>query len=327
MAEIHLPPDWDLSEKDVTPEHVYWDRRRLLKAAGFAGLGLLAGCVARGREESADPPVQRPWAVPPAPKGIYPAHRNPRYADAGRSLTPEETAASYNNFYEFSTDKARVRDLVGDFVTRPWTIRVDGLCANPRTWDVDDIERLGLEERIYRFRCVEAWSMVVPWTGIPLRRILERAAPHSKATHVRFVSFLRPKQAPGQEEQTWYPWPYYEALRIEEAMHELALLVTGIYGHRLPKQHGAPARVIVPWKYGYKSPKSIVRIELVSEQPGTFWNDLQPAEYGFLSNVDPEVPHPRWSQATERRISTGERIPTLPYNGYAEQVAGLYQSG
>lgn len=275
----------------MTPEKIFWSRRRLLRAMGFGGLWTLlgnAGC-------------ERPLPV-----------------------TPEEVAGRYNNFYEFSEDKTAVHRLAESFRLRPWQIEVGGLVEKPRTFDLDDLAKLSPEERIYRFRCVEAWSMVVPWSGIPLARLLDQCRPLAKATHVKFTSFLRPEEAPNQKNHK-YDWPYYEGLRMDEARHDLTLLVTGAYGHALPAQHGGPVRVIVPWKYGYKSPKSIVKIELTNIEPHTFWNDQAPDEYSFLSNVDPAVPHPRWSQATERVIGTGERRATEPFNGYAEQVAALYR--
>jgi sulfoxide reductase catalytic subunit YedY len=284
----------------ITPEKIYWRRREVLRAMGFLGMSaLLGGC--------GEAPRGGRWPV-------------------DRPLTPEDVAARFNNFYEFSEDKGRVHELVGRFQVRPWTLKVDGLVEKPRTFDLDEVLKLPHEERIYRFRCVEAWAMTVPWTGVPLARLLAECRPLSSAKFVRFTSFLKPDEAPNQGKGSKYPWPYYEALSIEEAMHELTLVASGIYGHPLPKQHGAPLRIVVPWKYGYKSPKSIVRIELVAEKPHTFWNDLEPAEYSFWSNVEPHVPHPRWSQATERLIGTGERVPTLLYNGYGEQVAKLYKS-
>ncbi len=321
MANILIPPAWRIPERDVTPESVYWERRRFLKVLGASSIAIAAGCrAARPEAEEGD----RGPDLPPEVTRLYPARRNDAYR-VDRSLTPEAAAATYNNFYEFTTDKPRVAELVGPFRTHPWTIEVAGLVEKPRTLDVYDLmAKMPLEERVYRFRCVEAWAMTVPWTGFPLRALLERVRPLSSARHVRFVTFHRPDQAVGIREQPWYPWPYHEGLRMDEAMHELTLLATGIYGHPLPKQHGAPIRLVVPWKYGYKSIKSIVRIELVAEQPPTFWNTIAPDEYGFLSNVDPAVPHPRWSQARERLIPDMREVPTLPYNGYAAQVAGLY---
>ncbi|NIW25608.1 MAG: protein-methionine-sulfoxide reductase catalytic subunit MsrP, partial [Gammaproteobacteria bacterium] len=215
---------------------------------------------------------------------------------------------------------------VRDYNPYPWTVEVTGMCDNPKRWDLDMLVReFGLEERVYRFRCVEAWSMVVPWTGFALNKLLVASQPQSQARFVRFVSILRPDELPGQKKYDYYKWPYYEGLRLDEAMHELSFFTTGIYGHPLPKQHGAPLRIIVPWKYGYKSAKSIVKIELTNEQPHTFWNDSQPKEYGFYSNVNPGRDHPRWSQASERVLDSGERIATLMYNGYEAQVAGLYE--
>lgn len=326
MANILLPPEWrTIRSADQTSEKEYLNRRSFLQAMGITGLGLLSGITASSIACAASEPAGKlEAAVPSPPPGLYPAARAKEFLDGGRPMTPEEAAANYINFYEFSTDKSRVSELVKPFQTHPWEVKVDGLCENPGVYDLDAIEALGLEERVYRHRCVEAWAMTVPWTGVPLRRLIEKAQPTSKAAYVKFTSFYRPKEALGQARERQYTWPYYEALRMDEAMNELALLVTGIFGHRLPKQHGAPVRIISPWKYGYKSPKSIVRIEFVKSKPGTFWNDLQPSEYSFLSNVDPEVPHPRWSQASERILSTGDRVPTKLYNGYGKYVAGLY---
>ena len=313
---------WELPECRATDEKYWLDRRRFIAAMGF-GLGSVAtlGCGA-----SADGGVDEitvSSTIPPA-RAPYPFSRN-ESIKLDRAMTDETVSASFNNFYEFTTDKAGVWKLTGDFETRPWTLEVGGLVSKPQTFDVETlVATMPMEERLYRFRCVEAWSMSVPWTGFPLRELLRRVEPRSNANFVRFVSFNRPDQAVGIREQSWYDWPYYEALRIDEAMNELTLVVTGIYGHELPKQHGAPIRIVTPWKYGYKSPKSIVRIELVESEPNTFWNDLAPDEYGFMSNVDPKVPHPRWSQATERIIGTGERVVTLPYNGYGEWVGRMY---
>ena len=319
---------WDLPESAVTPERVYLDRREFLRKAGVGTLGLAAisACDLSGQES---PQEGRLSKVPPTSTAdLYPAaRRDPRFEPGpGHGvITEEKIVAGHNNFYEFSTDKEAVWRLVDRFQARPWQIEVGGLVERPLVVDLRELERtMPLEERIYRLRCVEAWSVVVPWIGFPLAALLKKAEPASRARYVRFVSFLRPEEAPGQKRQTWYPWPYYEALRIEEAMNELAFLATGMYGHPLQKQNGAPVRLAVPWKYGYKSIKSIVRIELSESRPPTFWNDVAPDEYSFLSNVDPSVPHPRWSQATEIVVATGERVPTLPFNGYAEWVAGMY---
>jgi len=325
MANLLLPPDWRAPEREVTPESLFLGRRKFLQSmgAGACAIGLL-GC----RPADIPPPNRRDSSLVdlPSPNGdLYPAPRNADYT-ANRPLTDESVAAVYNNFYEFSETKELVHQLVERFRIRPWELEITGQVARPQRLTIDDlVRRLPLQERVYRFRCVEAWAMTVPWTGIPLANVLALAEPLSTARYVRFVSFLRPEEAPNQKRATWYAWPYYEALRMDEATNELAMLVTGIYGHELPKQHGAPARVIVPWKYGYKSPKSIVRIELVRDQPRTFWNDLNPDEYSFLSNVDPTVPHPRWSQASERLIGVDTRVDTLPFNGYGQYVAGLYR--
>ncbi len=235
-----------------------------------------------------------------------------------RAITDEQVAATHNNFYELTADKDVWRH-VGKLRTNGWAVEVSGLVAKPRTYSMDDLRRLmPSEERVYRHRCVEAWSMVVPWSGFPLRRLLLAAEPRHSARFVRFVSVT----VDGADPRS--PWPSVEGLRIEEAMHDLTFVATGIYGHALPKQHGAPVRIVVPWKYGYKSPKSVVRIELTAEQPRTFWESLAPVEYPFESNVDPLRPHPRWSQATERLIGTWDVRRTLPFNGYGELVRLLY---
>ena len=308
-----------------TPESHYLDRREFLRALGLAGAGLaIGGAAARiaAAAEKAAVPETPGASVAKGP--IYPGRRNPKFA-LDRPLTDEKVAATHNNFYEFTEEKSEVWRMVDKFKPRPWRIEIAGLVSRPREIDVDELIRgLPREERLYRHRCVEAWAMAVPWTGIPMREFVRWAEPLSSARFVRTVSFLRPEEAPGQKRATWYHWPYYEGLRIDEATNPLAMLVFGIYGHDLPVQHGAPLRVVTPWKYGYKSAKSIVRFEFVERQPPTFWNDVAPDEYGFLSNVNPKVPHPRWSQATEKMIGTDERRPTLPYNGYGAWVAGLY---
>jgi len=269
-------------------------------------------------------------AAPPADLSldnleILNAVRNEKYTVTERPVTPFVKAASYNNFYEFTNEKERVKDLAASLTTHPWQIEVGGLVKRPKVIDIDDIlGRFELEERLYRFRCVETWAMTVPWIGIPLSKVIAWLEPDNRATHIRFMSLNRPGEMPGIEAQPWYPWPYYEGLRMDEAMNELPLLVVGMYGRVLPNQNGAPVRIITPWKYGYKSPKSIVKIEFLDNEPGTFWSDQQPEEYPFLSNVDPETPHPRWSQATETLIDNGDKIKTLPYNGYGNWVGKLY---
>jgi sulfoxide reductase catalytic subunit YedY len=328
MPAIRVPPAWAIPESRVTPEPLGRDRREFLRRLGLAGAaaavggGLLAACAPPRSEDGAGEASGR--ALPTAPGGdhLYPAPRNAAY-DPGRPLTAERTAARYNNFYEFTEGKSVWR-YVERFRTRPWQVEIRGLCERPATFDIDDLARLfPLEERIYRHRCVEAWSMIVPWTGFPLRALLDHVGPLSAARHVRLLTFLKPDEAPGQKRLAWYPWPYYEGLTIEEARHELAFLVTGVYGHALPAQHGAPLRLAVPWKYGFKSIKSIVLIELTGPQPRTFWSDVS-SEYDFWANVNPNVPHPRWSQASETLIDTGERVPTLLFNGYAAEVGSLY---
>jgi sulfoxide reductase catalytic subunit YedY len=299
--------DWALPEREVTPEHLFVDRRRALGLIGAgAGATLLPG-GARASELMAD---------------RYPAPPNDAYT-AERALTPEETVTSYNNFYEFGSSK-QISRAAQALELQPWEILIDGMVAEEKRLDVTDlIKRVQLEERVYRLRCVEAWAMTVPWTGFPLAELVKLAAPTSGARYVRMETFENPRVAPGQR-QFWYPWPYVEGLTLEEATNELAFLVTGLYGKPLPKQNGAPLRLAVPWKYGFKSIKSIKRFTFTDERPVNFWQELQASEYGFWANVNPEVPHPRWSQATERLVGADERVPTKLYNGYGEWVAHLY---
>jgi sulfoxide reductase catalytic subunit YedY len=307
MANILIRPPWHLPDSQITPESAYLRRREFLRSMGFIGGGLLTGFAA----EAAD-----------APKTAVP--RNPDF-DPKEPLSLEEAATSYNNFYEFSTSKTRVKELVGRFRTDPWTVEVAGLCEKPFKLDLTALTRdFSPEERVYRFRCVEAWAMVVPWTGFPLAKVIEKAQPKSEARFVSFTTALRPDEMPGIARLADYPWPYTEGLTLEEARHPLTLLATGIYGRPMPKQNGAPVRLVVPWKYGYKSIKSIVRIEFTAKQPATLWETLNPREYPFESNVDPKVPHPRWSQSTERMVDTGDRVPTRYLNGYADLVGKLY---
>ncbi|MEO7143365.1 MAG: protein-methionine-sulfoxide reductase catalytic subunit MsrP [Bryobacteraceae bacterium] len=303
---IKTPHGWEISEREATPEHVYFNRRQILASAGFLGMeGLLRAATASA--------------------SLYPAKRNPEFT-LDRAITPEWAATGYNNYYEFDAeDKQAVKDLVGKFVISPWKIEVAGLVNKPMTIDLDDlVHRFPLEERLYRMRCVEAWSMAVPWTGFPLANLIKLADPKPNAKFVRFITVKRPNEMPGIHKYPWYPWPYAEGLRMDEAMNPLAMVVTGLYGKPLPKQNGAPIRIVAPWKYGYKSPKSIEKIEFVSRQPATLWNQTAPSEYGFYSNVNPNKPHPRWSQATEKVIPTMERRATLLYNGYEKYVSGLY---
>jgi sulfoxide reductase catalytic subunit YedY len=315
---------WNSPQRDITPQGAALTRRRWLRGAALGGLAAAAGGgVWWALRPGSDGEVLAPGRGEGPAADLYPAGRSRRFADAGRPLTAEAQAARYTNFYEFSSTKAVWR-WVGPFTPLPWQLRVDGLVARPRTYDIDDLARaFPLEERVYRHRCVEAWAMVVPWTGFPLASLLRAAGPLPGARYVRFTTFHRPAEAPRQA-GSGLPWPYTEGLTLPEATNELAFLATGMYGHPLLKQHGAPVRLVVPWKYGYKSAKSLVRVELTAERPATFWNTLAPHEYDFAANVDPAVPHPRWSQASERLLGTGERRPTQKYNGYGEWVGRLY---
>jgi sulfoxide reductase catalytic subunit YedY len=318
---VHIRKSGQLSERELTSEKFFRQRRQLIKSAGLIGLGMAGGLTsACGPAGDA---IRLGAQEKPAAADRYPARRNPQFI-LDRPITDEAYAASYNNFYEFSVFKSRVYKNAARLTTDPWQVEIAGLAAKPRLYDIDELVRsVGLEERLYRFRCVEAWAMAVPWTGFPLAALVKKLEPLSAAKFVRFVTFLKPDQATNQI-ASYGPWPYSEALTMAEAMNELTLLATGIYGHPLPKQHGAPLRLVVPWKYGFKSIKSIVKIEFTTDRPTTFWNSNRPSEYDFTANVDPHTPHPRWSQATEKLIDTGERRPTLPYNGYGEWVAKLY---
>ena len=306
MPTRHVP---DIRPSEITPKAVWLRRRELL--AGAAALGL-AGSIAEPAAAAALAAVKSPLSTDQPP-------------------TPLEDITTYNNYYEFGTDKGDPARNAGKLTTHPWTVKIDGMVAKPGDYQLEDI--LGpvtLEERIYRLRCVEAWSMVIPWVGFPLADLLKRVEPLGSAKYVAFETLVRPDEMPGQR-GLFQPldWPYVEGLRLDEAMHPLTIMAVGLYGETLPNQNGAPIRLVVPWKYGFKSIKSVVRISLVEEQPPTSWNLQNPGEYGFYSNVNPEVDHPRWSQATERPIGPGgglfaKRKPTLPFNGYGEQVAGLY---
>lgn len=329
MAQIKRPRrGWELSEREATAESLYLSRRRLLRGLGV-GAGLLAagglgGGVLGGCGDEAGAPQRDVGHWRDLHRDLYPAERNTRYEVPERALSAESKATSFNNYYEFTVDKTGVASLAQGLSVEPWTVEIAGLVPKPQTVDFDAlVRRFPLEERVYRFRCVEAWAMTVPWVGFPLAKLIDWAQPLSSARYIRFVTVSRPAVMPGIADAPGYPWPYSEGLRIDEARNELSLLCTGIYGKPLPPQSGAPLRLIVPWKYGYKSIKSIVRIEFLAGQPETFWNTLVPDEYPFLSNVDPTVPHPRWSQAEETLLS-GERVPTLPYNGYGVFVAKLY---
>lgn len=322
MPAIIIQPHWQISERSITPESIFRGRREFIKTMGLCGLGLAAGAPlgCGPNEDAAKIGAQE---FPPA-SDLYPAWSNPDFT-LDRPITNEAHAASYNNFYEFSIFKGTVYRKAARLKTSPWQVEVAGLVEKPRVFEVDELLRaLPLEERRYRFRCVEAWAMAVPWTGVPMRALLKLVQPLSSARYVRLVSFLQPAESPNQS-PSYGPWPYTEGLTIAEANNELAMLASGIYGHPLPKQHGAPLRLVVPWKYGFKSIKSVAKIEFTAEQPRTFWNSNRPHEYGFEANVDPTTPHPRWSQQSEKLIDTGERRLTLPFNGYGESVAALYR--
>jgi sulfoxide reductase catalytic subunit YedY len=314
---IKVKRGWELPDSTATPEHVFRDRRRICAALAAGPIlaavgGPFGATVLHAQDAPADPSA-----------ALYPAPQNPRYT-LDRPLTAEEYATSYNNFYEFGSSKD-VKDEAQSLPVRPWDITIDGMVETPTVVAIDDLLRkMPLEERLYRHRCVEAWSMSVPWTGFPMKALVEFARPLSTATYVRMETFLNPDVAEGQR-AVWYPWPYIEGLTMAEATNELAFLVTGIYGKPVPPQNGSPLRLATPWKYGFKSIKSIVKFTFTDERPVSFWEALQASEYGFWANVNPDVPHPRWSQATERVLGTNERVPTLLFNGYGEFVADLYK--
>jgi len=285
-----------ISSSEITPEEVYLDRRKFMKGLGaIAAVGLIS------------------------PSSVLPKN----FGDK-EELTSFKSITHYNNFYEFSTDKEEVAELSEALTTSPWAVEVTGLVEKPGKFSVDDLKsRYTQEERIYRLRCVEGWSMVIPWTGFPVASLLKDVQPTPKAKFVKMTTLMRPSEMKGQK-SWWYEWPYVEGLRLDEAMNDLTLFATGLYGKDLPNQNGAPIRLVVPWKYGFKSIKSIVKIELVEEMPTSLWMKAAPSEYGFYSNVNPEVPHPRWSQKTERRIGEFRRRRTLMFNGYEEEVSSLY---
>jgi sulfoxide reductase catalytic subunit YedY len=305
---------WDMPESRIAPEQLYLDRRRLLRAAGFAGMAGLLGLPTAAIGETTDDPSA----------GLYPLKRNERYTIGDRVVTPEEINANYNNFYEFGSSK-RVAAAAQALKIRPWTIRVEGMVETPFEIGIDDLlAKMPLEERAYRHRCVEAWSMAIHWGGFPMKAFLDLAKPLGSAKYVVMQSFLDPEIAPGQK-QTWFPWPYTEGMTIAEATNDLTFMVTGAYGKPMARQFGAPLRLALPWKYGFKHIKSIDRITFTDQRPVSFWEQLQGSEYGFWANVNPAVDHPRWSQATERDLATDERIPTVLFNGYGEYVADLYK--
>jgi sulfoxide reductase catalytic subunit YedY len=302
---------WELPEHTATPEHLFFDRRAFLAAAGAAAL---APGVAT---------AQRVADLPDPTADLYPAKRNEAFT-LDRDITDERINTGYNNFYEFGTSKD-IAAAAQALRLRPWTIVIDGMVDKPLEIGIDDlIRKMPLEERLYRHRCVEAWGMAIPWSGFPLAKLVELAQPSSAATYVRMETFLDKKMAPGQR-TAFFPWPYVEGVTMAEATNDLAFVVTGAYGKPVSKSQGAPLRLALPWKYGFKSIKSIRRVTFTDQRPKTFWEALQASEYGFWANVNPQVPHPRWSQATEQVIGTSERRPTQLFNGYGEYVADLYK--
>jgi len=304
---FHRKRGWELPASVTTPEAAFLNRRE-----ATLGIAALAGAAFLPKWARAEEAIKT--------ADLYPAKLNESYK-LDRPVTPEMSNQTYNNFYEFSTDK---RVDASALRIRPWTVTVGGMVEKEKTWDVDDLIRtIGIEERLYRHRCVEAWSMAIPWSGFPLRKLVELAKPTSAAKYVRFESFLDKKMAPGQ--RSFMPWPYVEGLTMAEAANDLAFVATGAYGKPISKVQGAPIRLALPWKYGFKSAKSFVKVTFTDKMPETFWANLGPSEYGFWANVNPAVPHPRWSQASETDLTTGNRRPTLIFNGYGEQVAGLYK--
>ena len=298
-----------IASSEITPEHIYLSRRKFMIGIGaLAGAAALSACgtdLTRGSRANGGTPVAG------------------KTDERGDAYTTLKDVTGYNNYYEFTTDKEGVADLAKDFPTNSWQMEVTGLVRNPKTYDLDALRRFDSEERVYRLRCVEGWSMVVPWKGFQLSKLLAEVEPTSGAKYVRFTTISAPDKMPGQRDP-FFAWPYVEGLRLDEAQNDLTLLATGLYGKDLLPQNGAPVRLVVPWKYGFKNIKAIVKIELVAEQPTSLWMAAAPDEYGFYANVNPDVPHPRWSQASERRIGEGGRRPTLPFNGYADKVAKLY---
>ena len=310
---IKLNRSWQMPERDTTSEHIFLNRRKFLSAMGLGTTTLIGRNVFAAKKKIVDPTAN-----------LYPAKRNEKFK-LDRPLTEEKDADSYNNFFEFGSHK-RITFEASALKIRPWTVSFEGMVEKAIQVDIDTLIRaMPLEERLYRMRCVEAWSMAVPWTGFPMTELVKFAQPLSSAKYVVMQTFHDKDMARGQK-QVWYPWPYTEGLTIAEATNELTFMVTGVYGKPAANQFGAPLRLIVPWKYGFKSAKSLVRFLFTDKRPTTFWEQIQSSEYGFWANVNPEVSHPRWSQATERVLGSNDRVPTLLYNGYGEQVAHLYKN-
>ena len=315
MAWIKIPKSWKVSENRVTPEEVYRSRRNFLRKMAWAGGSAAALLLA--------PPLPM---VSRLVAQSLPDSISIDKISSTNTVTPERIVSRYNNFYEFGSIKDQIWKMAQKLDTEDWKIAVGGLVKKPRVLDAETlIRQMPSEERIYRLRCVEAWAAVIPWTGFPLRKLIEKLEPLSTARFVKFTTFLDPNIAPGQRKRFWEPWPYTEGLSLEEAMHDLSFLATGIYGHALPPQHGAPIRLVVPWKHGFKSIKSIVRIDFIREEPQTFWQSVSPIEYDFPANVIPDVPYARWDQAFERIPGQEKKVQTKLYNGYEAEVAHLYK--
>lgn len=334
MSHFQIRESWQLPERSATAEGAYWNRRQIVKALVTTGFLPLIGCTQLNNKTGGAGNVDAGPLSGSYIQDLGAFTRNPAFLKVDRPVTDRLVAASYNNFYEFGGNKG-IWPAAQSLPVDPWKMEVTGLVKNPKTYDLDDLKKVfPLEERIYRFRCVEAWSMVLPWLGFPMRSLIAAVEPTSNAKFVRFTSYYDPKvtKGPGLASLVHsLPWPYTEGLRIEEMANELAFFAVGIYGQSLPKQHGAPIRAVLPWKYGFKGAKSIVKIEFLEQQPATYWNTLDANEYDFEANVNPQKPHPRWSQATERFIGdepqmSWTRIETLPYNGYGEYVANLYRT-
>jgi sulfoxide reductase catalytic subunit YedY len=317
---IKVKRGWEIPEREATPEHVFFNRRQFLTAGAM--IGAITALSACDQKQQAQAEATAKPAEPDPSASLYPFKRNETYK-LDRDITPADWSTQYNNYYEFSSGKHLV-DEAQALPIRPWTLTIDGMVDKPIQIGIDDLmKKMPLEERLYRHRCVETWSMAVPWSGFALKELVKLAAPQAGAKYLRLETFMNPDVAPEQK-GPFYPWPYVEGLTIEEANNDLAFMVTGMYGKPAPKQNGAPLRIALPWKYGFKSAKALVKITFTDQRPVNFWQALQASEYGFWANVNPEVPHPRWSQANERVLGTDEARPTLIYNGYGEFVASLY---
>ena len=320
---IRIRKGWEIPESQATPETIFLDRRRLLKTAAAGSVMLGAGALLAACDDSSSQAVAQEAETGDPSAKLYPVDRNPEYT-LDRPITDESLATTYNNYYEFGSSK-NIWQKAQALPLRPWTVVLDGMVEQPMELGIDDLlAKMPLEERVYRHRCVEAWSMAVPYSGFPLKALVDLVRPLSSAKYVKMTTFQDADVAGGQR-AAWYPWPYVEGLTMAEARHDLAFIATGLYGKPIPKQNGAPLRLAVPWKYGFKHVKGIVRFEFTDQRPKSFWEVIQASEYGFWANVNPEVPHPRWSQATERVLGLNEKVPTQLYNGYAEYVADLYK--